>query len=188
MPHALPSPQDIMDENLPDAIHFMGIYGLILISTTITVSVTINFFGAFTGALIFMTLLMLAIYLPAATALKKARNVSGGMLVGLVAEVLEGLNVVQAFNKQDYFISDAARRCDHTNSAVFNAEALNLWLAFWCDLIGACLVGVVSAFAVALKGERTTRATPALMLVPKCDCGQAVDSFRCPGRSHSPRN
>ncbi|GLI68304.1 hypothetical protein VaNZ11_012665 [Volvox africanus] len=143
--------QDIMDENLPDAIHFMGIYGLILLATTITVSVTINFFGAFTGFLIIMTLIMLSIYLPAATALKKARAVSGGVLVGLVAEVLEGLNVVQAFSKQEYFIEEAARRTDVTNAAVFNAEALNLWLAFWCDLIGAALVGVVSAFAVGMK-------------------------------------
>ncbi|KAG2500538.1 hypothetical protein HYH03_001315 [Edaphochlamys debaryana] len=143
--------QDIMDENLPDAVHFMGIYGLILLSTTITVSVTINFFGAFTGFLIIMTSIMLSVYIPAATALKKARAVSGGMLVGLVAEVLEGLGVVQAFSKQDYFIREAARRTDITNAAVFNAESLNLWLAFWCDLIGACLVGVVSAFAVALK-------------------------------------
>ncbi|GIL55941.1 hypothetical protein Vafri_11394, partial [Volvox africanus] len=143
--------QDIMDENLPDAVHFMGIYGLILISTTITVSVTINFFGAFTVFLILMTLLMLSIYLPAATALKKARAVSGGQLVGLVAEVLEGLSVVQAFSKQTFFIDEAARRTDVTNAAVFNAESLNLWLAFWCDFIGACLVGVVSAFAVGMK-------------------------------------
>ncbi|KAG2426904.1 hypothetical protein HXX76_012691 [Chlamydomonas incerta] len=145
--------QDIMDENLPDAIHFMGIYGLILLATTITVSVTINFFAAFTAALIIMTLIMLAIYLPAATAMKKARAVSGGMLVGLVAEVLEGLGVVQAFQKQDYFIEEAARRTNITNSAVFNAESLNLWLAFWCDFIGACLVGVVSAFAVGMAKD-----------------------------------
>ncbi len=97
---------------------------------------------------------MLSLYLPAATALKKARSVSGGQLVGLVAETLEGLAVVQAFSKQDFFIREAARRTDVTNSAVFNAESLNLWLAFYCDLIGACLVGVVSAFAVGLKGER----------------------------------
>ncbi|KAG2424609.1 hypothetical protein HXX76_014334 [Chlamydomonas incerta] len=145
--------QDIMDENLPDAVHFCGIYGLILLATTITVSVTINFFGAFTAALIIMTLIMLAIYLPAATALKKARAVSGGALVGLVAETLEGLNVVQAFSKQEFFIDEAARRTDVTNAAVFNAESLNLWLAFWCDLIGACLVGVVSAFAVGMADE-----------------------------------
>ncbi|GLC72909.1 hypothetical protein PLESTF_001308600 [Pleodorina starrii] len=148
---ALHNDQDIMDENLPDAIHFMGIYGLILLSTTITVSVTISFFGAFTGFLIIMTLIMLSVYLPAATALKKTRAVSGGQLVGLVAEVLEGLNVVQAFSKQEFFIEEAARRTDVTNAAVFNAESLNLWLAFWCDLIGACLVGVVSAFAVGMK-------------------------------------
>ncbi|GLC60118.1 hypothetical protein PLESTB_001575900 [Pleodorina starrii] len=143
--------QDIMDENLPDAVHFMGIYGLILLATTITVSVTINFFGAFTAALILATLLMLSVYLPAATALKKARATSGGQLVGLVAEVLEGLAVVQAFSKQEHFIGEAARRTDTTNAAVFSAESLNLWLAFWCDLIGACLVGVVSAFAVGMK-------------------------------------
>ncbi|GLC48313.1 hypothetical protein PLESTB_000082600 [Pleodorina starrii] len=145
--------QDIMDENLPDAVHFMGIYGLILVATTITVSVTINFFGAFTAALITMTLIMLSIYLPAATALKKARAVSGGMLVGLVAETLEGLAVVQAFSKQEYFIQEAAYRTDVTNAAVFHAESLNLWLAFWCDFIGACLVGVVSAFAVGMKDQ-----------------------------------
>jgi ATP-binding cassette subfamily C (CFTR/MRP) protein 1 len=102
-----------------------------------------------------MTLIMLSIYLPAATALKKARAVSGGQLVGLVAEVLEGLAVVQAFSKQEYFIDEAARRTDITNAAVFNAESLNLWLAFWCDLIGAMLVGVVSAFAVGMKGGFT---------------------------------
>ncbi len=39
-----------------------------------------------------------------------------------------------------------------TNNAVFNAESLNLWLAFWCDLIGAGLVGIVAAFSVGLAG------------------------------------
>jgi ATP-binding cassette subfamily C (CFTR/MRP) protein 1 len=142
-----------MDENLPDAVHFMGIYGLILVSTTITVSVTINFFGAFTGALMIGTVIMLWIYLPAATALKKTRAMAGGSLVGLVAEVLEGLNVVNAYGKQEYFLGVAAQRTDRTNAAVFQAESLNLWLAFYCDIIGACLVGVVAAFAVALKSE-----------------------------------
>ena len=42
------------------------------------------------------------------------------------------------------------------NKAVYNAESLNLWLAFWCDLVGALLVLVVSAFSVAQKGEHGT--------------------------------
>ncbi len=58
---------------------------------------------------------------------------------------------------QEYFIEEAARRCDITNAAVFNAETLNLWLAFWCDMVGALLVGVVSIFAVALKSESCVR-------------------------------
>jgi ATP-binding cassette subfamily C (CFTR/MRP) protein 1 len=145
--------QDILDENLPDAMHFMGIYGLILIATTITVSVTIEFFGAFTGALIIATAIMVYIYMPAALALKKARVGTSGALVGLVAETLEGLNVVQAFGKQDFFINEAARRTDATNAAVFNAESLNLWLAFFCDFIGASLVLIVAAFAVGMAEE-----------------------------------
>ncbi len=55
------------------------------------------------------TCIMLWAYLPAATALKKARTDSAGALVGLVAETLEGLAVVQAFGKQEYFIGEAAR-------------------------------------------------------------------------------
>jgi hypothetical protein len=32
--------QDIMDENLVDTVHYLGIYGLIMLSTVITVSVS----------------------------------------------------------------------------------------------------------------------------------------------------
>ncbi len=67
-------------------------------------------------------------------------------------QCVNALTIMRAFLSQEYFIEEAARRCDVTNAAVFNAETLNLWLAFWCDFIGACLVGVVSAFAVGLKG------------------------------------
>ena len=135
------------------AMHFCGIYGLIMISTTITVSVNIQFFGAFTGALMVATAIMMYFYLPAAMALKKVRAVTSGALVGLVAETLEGLNVIQAFSKQDFFIQEACRRTDAANAAVFCAESLNLWLAFFCDFIGALMVLVVSLFAVATVNQ-----------------------------------
>ena len=70
--------QDVMDDALPDALYYAGIYGLILLATTITVSVTIPLFSALAGALFVVSGIMLAIYLPAATHLKKLRMGTSG--------------------------------------------------------------------------------------------------------------
>jgi hypothetical protein len=48
---------------------------------------------------------MLIFYLPAATKLKKHKADSAGTLVGLVAETLEGLNVINAYGER------VPRRC-----------------------------------------------------------------------------
>jgi ABC-type multidrug transport system fused ATPase/permease subunit len=70
--------QDILDENLMDTLHYLGIYGLIMLSTIITVSVTIPHFAAFGGVLFIVTIVMLRYYLPAATTLKKQRAETAG--------------------------------------------------------------------------------------------------------------
>jgi hypothetical protein len=70
--------QDILDENLMDCLHYLGIYGLIMLSTIITVSVTIPHFAAFGGALFIVTIIMLRYYLPAATQLKKQKADTAG--------------------------------------------------------------------------------------------------------------
>jgi ABC-type multidrug transport system fused ATPase/permease subunit len=70
--------QDILDENLMDTIHYLGIYGLIMLSTVITVSVTIPYFAIFGAVLIIVTLVMLRYYLPAATALKAQKVETAG--------------------------------------------------------------------------------------------------------------
>ncbi len=92
--------QDIHDESLPDALHYAGIYGLILLATTITVSTQIELFSVMSVGLFIVTGLMLFAYLPTATQLKHLRNETAGQLVTLVAEALEGLTVIQAFDKQ----------------------------------------------------------------------------------------
>jgi len=68
-----------------------------------------------------------------------------------VAETLEGLPIITAFNQNKYFIATAANKIDEHHRAVFNAESLNLWLAFYCDLYGAILVFAVSIFAVTMR-------------------------------------
>ena len=68
-----------MDEALPDALYYAGIYGLILLATTITVSVTIPLFSCLAGGLFFVSGIMLLLYLPAATHLKKLRMGAAGM-------------------------------------------------------------------------------------------------------------
>lgn len=66
--------------------------------------------SVFAGVLILVTLFMLVFYLPAAAQLKKHRTQTGGDLVGLVAETLEGLAVVQAFDKTNHFVQWAVKR------------------------------------------------------------------------------
>ena len=69
---------DIMDEQLIDTMHYLGIYGLIILSTVITVAVTIPMFAVFGGVLIVITMIMLYFYLPAAAKLKVLRIESAG--------------------------------------------------------------------------------------------------------------
>jgi ABC-type multidrug transport system fused ATPase/permease subunit len=75
---ALTKEQDIMDEQLIDTMHYLGIYGLIILSTVITVSVTIPLFAVFGGVLILVTLVLLYFYLPAAAKLKALRIQTAG--------------------------------------------------------------------------------------------------------------
>ena len=74
-----------------------------------------------------------------------------GDLIGLVAETLEGLPIVAAFGQNKYFVATASNKIDEHHRALFNAESLNLWLAFYCDLYGAILVLAVCIFAVVMK-------------------------------------
>lgn len=68
-----------------------------------------------------------------------------------MAEALEGLHVIRAFNKQKYFVRESEIRVNRKHKALFSAETLNLWLAFYCDFYGALLVFAVAAFAVSDK-------------------------------------
>lgn len=140
--------QDVMDEALPDALYYAGIYGLILLATTITVSTIIPLFSALTGGLFLVSFIMLALYMPAATHLKKLRMDSSGAVVTLVAEALDGLQTIQAFNQQQYFVQWTSQRVNDNHKALFAAETLNLWLAFFCDFYGACLILAVACFAM----------------------------------------
>ncbi|KIZ01660.1 ABC transporter, multidrug resistance associated protein [Monoraphidium neglectum] len=140
--------QDILDEALPDALYYSGIYALILCATTITVSIVIPAFGALAGGLFLVSGLMLSLYLPAATHLKKLRMGTAGDLVTLIAESLDGLTVIQAYNKQQYFTHVTEQRVDDAHRALFGSECLNLWLAFFCDFYGACMVLAVASFGI----------------------------------------
>eukprot|EP00245_Coleochaete_scutata_P017297 TRINITY_DN842_c0_g1_i1.p1 TRINITY_DN842_c0_g1~~TRINITY_DN842_c0_g1_i1.p1 ORF type:complete len:786 (-),score=182.86 TRINITY_DN842_c0_g1_i1:544-2901(-) len=145
--------QDIVDENLPEALHFTGIYGLILLATVVTVSTVIPLFSVFGGILLVVSGFALSRYLPPATQLKFLTADGNGALTGLISEALEGLDVIQAYHKQEYFVHESENRLNTYHRALFNSECLNLWLAFYCDMFGAILVLAVTAFAVFQKEE-----------------------------------
>ena len=86
--------QMVIDEAMPESVHYLGIYGLILVFTIFTVSAVINEFFAFGFALFTASFIMLWLYLPAATQLKRMVSHNSGDLVGLVTETLEGLPVI----------------------------------------------------------------------------------------------
>jgi hypothetical protein len=82
---------------------------MIILSTAVTITIQIKEFLAFAGLLVIITIIMLKIYLPAATKVKAIRAKTSGALVGLSAEVLEGLKVVQAYCHQNYFVKVCTR-------------------------------------------------------------------------------
>jgi ATP-binding cassette subfamily C (CFTR/MRP) protein 1 len=71
-----------------------------------------------------------------------------GDLVTLVAEALDGLGVIQAYGKQQYFTQVTSQCVDDAHRALFGAESLNLWLAFYCDFYGAAMVLAVACFGI----------------------------------------
>ncbi len=68
----------------------------------------------------------------------------------LVAEALDGLGVIQAYNKQAYFTQVTSQVVDDAHRALFGAESLNLWLAFYCDFYGAVMVLAVACFGISM--------------------------------------
>lgn len=72
-------------------------------------------------------------------------------MVGLVAEVLEGLPVVNAFDHNRYFVQRASYLVDQHHRAQYNCDSLNLWLSFYADLYGAILIFGVCVFAVTMR-------------------------------------
>lgn len=80
-------------------------YAIILLSTAVTVSSQLVEFVAFAAVLAFVTWLMLRLYLPTATKIKAIVSDTAGSLVGLTAESLEGLEVIQAYQHEDYFVN-----------------------------------------------------------------------------------
>lgn len=147
------SDQDKADESLPDVVHMALIYSLILLSTSVTVSINIPEFAAFAAILVIVTGIMLYLYLPAATQIKKMRLETAGGLVGTTAEVLEGLTLIQAYNHEQYFVQEFTDRTDQHHRAFFTAECLNLWISFYCDGYGAVMLYAVGLFAVWQKSR-----------------------------------
>ena len=80
-------------------------YAIILLSTAVTVSSQLVEFVAFAAVLALVTWIMLRLYLPTATKIKAIVSDTAGSLVGLTAESLEGPEVIQAYQHEEYFVN-----------------------------------------------------------------------------------
>ena len=116
-------------------------YAFIIFSTAVTISSTITEFIAFAVALVGVTAVMLRLYLPAATQVKHLRAKSAGKVVGLSAEVLEGLKVVQAYRHQEHFVrvrtgnSLTTKEYDHRRTLSGCASAVRDRVSFRCGRV-----------------------------------------------------
>ena len=81
-------------------------------------SITIPLFSVLACGLFVVSGIMLALYLPAATHLKKLRMGTAGDLVTLVSEALDGLGVIQAYNTQAYFTHVTSEYIDDSHRCV----------------------------------------------------------------------
>jgi hypothetical protein len=150
----------VIDEAMPEAVHYLGIYGLILVFTVFTVSAIINEFFAFGFALFSLSFLMLYLYLPAATQLKKMVSSNSGALVGLVTETLEGFRSSKlsigsstlfksaslgATGTMRPFSTQNRSTCGWHSSATFSAPA-------WCWVLPCLLFSCVKRMVLPPSG------------------------------------
>jgi hypothetical protein len=50
-------------------------------------------------------------------------------------------------------VQEFTRQTDSNNRALFNADSLNLWISFYCDIYGAIMLAAVSFFAVSERSR-----------------------------------
>ncbi|KAG2483865.1 hypothetical protein HYH03_017317 [Edaphochlamys debaryana] len=138
--NAFAKDQDTVDETLPDTLHMSLIYLMILLTSLGIVTSSLYIYAVLVGALFLAFAMMQQLYLPAATILKRWAGDTASMVFVHVDESLHGMEVIKAFDAENYFLQENIRRINSHHLALFNTEQCHLWLAFWCDLYGAIMV------------------------------------------------
>ncbi|KAG2422455.1 hypothetical protein HXX76_016025 [Chlamydomonas incerta] len=149
--NAFAKDMDTIDETLPDTLHMSTIYLMILLTSLGIVTSALYIYAALTGALFLAFGTMQQVYLPAATLMKRWAGETSSMVFVHVDESLHGMEVIKAFDAENYFIQENIRRINENHLAVFNTEQCHLWLAFWCDFYGAIMVLATCLLSVAYK-------------------------------------
>ncbi|GLI63446.1 hypothetical protein VaNZ11_006418 [Volvox africanus] len=151
--NAFAKDQDTLDETLPDTLHMSLIYLMILLTSLGIVTASLYIYAALTAALFLAFAMMQQLYLPAATILKRWAGETASMVFVHVDESLQGMEVIKAFDAENYFVQENIRRINVHHLALFNTEQCHLWLAFWCDFYGAIMVVATCLLSVAYKKE-----------------------------------
>ncbi len=103
-PYPNPSPQDTLDETLPDTLHMSFIYLMTLLTSLGIVTASLYPYAALTAALFGAFAIMQQVYLPAATILKRWAGETASMVFVHVDESLHGMEVIKAFDAENYFL------------------------------------------------------------------------------------
>jgi len=145
--------QVVLDETLPDTAHMTLIYACILLTSLGIVIAYLHLYAVMAAVLLLSFALVLRLYLPAATLLKRWAGETASAVFVHVDETLQGMDVVRAFGCADHFVQENVARINRHGLALFATEQCHLWLAFWCDLFGAVLVVATCLLAVGYAAQ-----------------------------------
>jgi ABC-type multidrug transport system fused ATPase/permease subunit len=145
--------QVVLDETLPDTAHMTLIYACILLTSLGIVTAYLHLYAVMIAALFLSFFAVLRLYLPAATTMKRWAGETASAVFVHVDETLQGMDVVRAFGCVDHFVQENVERINRHGLALFGTEQCHLWLAFWCDLLGAVLVVATCLLAVGFADQ-----------------------------------
>ncbi|TCD67602.1 hypothetical protein EIP91_012232 [Steccherinum ochraceum] len=87
-------------------------------------------------------------YLATSRELKRLDAVSRSPIFAWFSESLNGLSTIRAFNQQDVFAANNARRVDRNQICYLPSISVNRWLAVRLELVGATIIFVAAMLAI----------------------------------------
>ncbi|KAK4128244.1 P-loop containing nucleoside triphosphate hydrolase protein [Parathielavia appendiculata] len=117
------------------------IFLVVIISSSLSVSVYVIFFGVF---LFVLYMRVAREYIRAAREVKRINSVSHSPIYDQFSSVLSGLSTIRAFDRTRFYMNRMYGLIDNSSKASWMLELSSRWMAFRMGVLGALFVSVVA--------------------------------------------